>query len=145
MHDLLAGFPIVIEQPVAWGEQDSFRHVNNVVYFRYFENARVAYFERLDWHTYLKETGIGPIVATAQARFRRAVTFPDTLLVGARVSALSSDRYTVDYRIVSRKLGDVVTLGDTVVVTYDYTNGKKVPIPADLKARIEGIEGRRFE
>jgi acyl-CoA thioester hydrolase len=145
MQDHLAGFPIVIEQPVAWGEQDSFRHVNNVVYFRYFENARVEYLERLDWQAYLKETGIGPIVATAQARFRRPVTFPDTLLVGARVSVMAADRYTVDYRIVSRKLGDVAAHGDTVVVTYDYTHGMKVPIPADMKARIEQIEGKRFE
>src|SRR5271166_4080779 len=100
MQDLLADFPVIIEQPVAWGEQDTFGHVNNVVYFRYFENARVAYLERLDWQAYLKETGIGPIVATAQARFRRAVTFPDSLLVGARVSAMGPDRYTMDYRIV---------------------------------------------
>jgi acyl-CoA thioester hydrolase len=144
MHELLDGFPIVIEQPVAWGEQDSFRHVNNVVYFRYFENARVEYLERLDWMTYLKETGVGPIVATAQARFRRAVTFPDTLLVGARVSAIGEDRYTMDYRIVSTKQSDVVTLGDTVVVAYHYAEERKVPVPSELRARIETIEGRTF-
>ena len=144
MHHHLTGFPVVIEQPVAWGEQDCFQHVNNVVYFRYFENARAAYLERLDWQAYLKETGIGPIVATAQARFRRAVTFPDALLVGARISAIGEDRYTMDYRIVSKKLADVVTTGDTVVVAFDYRENKKVPIPADLKSRIEQIEGKKF-
>jgi acyl-CoA thioester hydrolase len=93
---------------------------------------------------YLKETGIGPIVATAQARFRRPVTYPDTLLVGARVSTMSEDRYTVDYRVVSKTQADVVTLGDTVVVTYHYSDEKKVPIPLELKKRIEQIEGKLF-
>ncbi|MCB0148997.1 MAG: acyl-CoA thioesterase, partial [Caldilineaceae bacterium] len=46
MHDLLAGYPVVIEIPVAWGEMDAFQHVNNIVYFRYFESGRIAYFER---------------------------------------------------------------------------------------------------
>src|SRR5256885_557267 len=45
----LAQFKVVIDQPVAWGDMDSFGHVNNVVYFRYFENARVEYFRRIGW------------------------------------------------------------------------------------------------
>ena len=47
MDELLAHCPVVIEVPVAWGEMDSFQHVNNIVYLRYFESARIAYFERL--------------------------------------------------------------------------------------------------
>jgi acyl-CoA thioester hydrolase len=144
VQNLLDGFPVIIEQPVAWGEQDCFAHVNNVVYFRYFENARVAYLEKLDWQAYLKATGIGPIVATAQARFRRAVTFPDSLMVGARISAMGEDRYTMDYRIVSKKLADVTTSGDTVVVTFNYRENKKVPIPAEMRSLIERMEGKRF-
>ena len=144
MHEALAGFPVVVEQVVDWGDMDSFRHVNNVVYFRYFENVRVVYFERLDWMNYLKETGIGPIVATAQARFRKAVTFPDTLLAGVRVSAMSADRYTMDYRLVSTRGNELVTLGDTVVVTFDYGRMQKTPIPDELRRRIEAIEGRSF-
>jgi acyl-CoA thioester hydrolase len=144
VRELLEGFPVIIEQPVAWGEQDPFQHVNNVEYFRYFENARVEYLQRLDWMGFLKETGIGPIVATIQARFRRAVIYPDKLLVGVRVSSIGEDRYTMDYRIVSTKLADVVTLGDSVVVTYHYADTRKVPMPAELKARIERIEGKRI-
>jgi acyl-CoA thioester hydrolase len=142
--DLLHGFPVIIEQPVAWGEQDCFGHVNNVVYFRYFENARVAYLERLDWQASLKATGIGPIVATAQARFRRAVRFPDSLLVGARISAMGEDRYTMDYCIVSKQLAEVATLGNTVVVTFDYRENKKAPIPAEMRSLIERMEGKQF-
>jgi acyl-CoA thioester hydrolase len=40
MNDqLLEGYPVVIEIPVALGKMDSFQHVNNIVYFQYFESA----------------------------------------------------------------------------------------------------------
>jgi acyl-CoA thioester hydrolase len=143
-NELLAGYPVVIEQPVAWGEQDSFRHVNNAVYFRYFENTRIEYMRRLDWFALLERTGVGPILATAQARFRRAVTYPDTLLVGARVSALTRDRFTMEYKAVSTRLGEVTTLGDSVVVTYHYAEQRKVPVPDELRRRLEELEGKAF-
>ena len=47
IETLLVGYPVVVELPVAWGEMDSYHHVNNVVYFRYLENARLEYFRRL--------------------------------------------------------------------------------------------------
>ncbi len=39
----LAGFPVVLAVPVWWGDQDAFGHVNNTVYLRWFESARIAY------------------------------------------------------------------------------------------------------
>ena len=44
--DGLSRWPVTIELPVQWGELDSFGHVNNVVFLRWFESARIAYFER---------------------------------------------------------------------------------------------------
>lgn len=143
MHEHFEGFPVVIEQVVDWGDMDAYQHVNNVVYFRYFENARIEYMRRLDWFALEDETGIGPIVATTQARFRRAVTYPDLLHVGARVSAMAEDRFTMDYRIASTQQNTVVTLGDCVVVTYHYAQSKKVPVPAVLRERIAALEGKQ--
>ena len=37
MKELLKTFPVVTKIPVIWGDMDSFQHVNNVIYFRYFE------------------------------------------------------------------------------------------------------------
>src|SRR5438309_6751770 len=103
---LLAGYPVVVELPVAWGDMDSYRHVNNVVYFRYFENARLEYFRRLGWLEYERDTGIGPILAATQARFRRPLTYPDTIAVAARITAVAEDRMTMEYRLVSHRLED---------------------------------------
>src|ERR1700723_3482018 len=90
--ELLAGYPVVVELPVAWGEMDFYRHVNNTVYFRYFESARLEYFRRLGWFEYEEQTGVGPILQAASARFHggglfiqaagQVVPFPPHVLAG---------------------------------------------------------------
>ena len=137
----LSQFKVVIDQPVDWADMDSFKHVNNVVYFRYFENARVEYFRRIGWWEYMDETGIGPIVASTQARFRRPVKYPETLAAGAKVVSFAVDRFTIRHVLVSRTTGEMVTEGDAVVVSVDYRNNVKVPLPAELRRRIEELEG----
>lgn len=138
--DLLAGYPVIVEQAVVWGDMDSYRHVNNVVYFRYFENARLEYFRRLDWFAFEQETGIGPILASTNCRFRRALTYPDTIRIGARVIALDADRFTLEHRIVSARLGEVAAEGQGVIVTYHYARGEKVPMPDEIRRRINVLE-----
>jgi acyl-CoA thioester hydrolase len=139
---LLAGYPVIVELAVAWGDMDFYRHVNNVVYFRYFENARLEYFRRLDWFEYEKHTRIGPILAATQARFRKPLTYPDTISVGCRIPMLDEDRFVMEYSLVSHRLNAVAADGTGTIVTFHYPDGKKVPIPEDLRQRIERLEGR---
>src|ERR1700730_4862817 len=103
-HPLLTGFPVIVENPVVWGEMDSYRHVNNTVYFRYFENARLEYFRRLGWFEYERDTGVGPILAATQARFRKPLAYPDTVSITTRVAQLEEDRFTMHHLVVSHQL-----------------------------------------
>jgi acyl-CoA thioester hydrolase len=140
--NLLSGFPVIVEQAVIWGEMDAYQHVNNVVYFRYFENARLEYIRRLDWFAFEEATGIGPILAATQARFRRPLTFPDTIFIGARLLSLDTDRFHLEHKIVSQSQGEIVTEGQGTIVTYHYGEEKKVPVPEELKRRILALEGK---
>jgi acyl-CoA thioester hydrolase len=140
IEPLLAGFPVAVELPVAWGDMDSYRHVNNVVYFRYFENARLEYFRRLDWFEYERESGVGPILAATQARFRKPLTYPDTIWVTARAVSVESDRFHLEHHVVSQRLGAVVAEGKGTVVTYSHAAGHKVALPDELRRRIEALE-----
>jgi len=99
---------------------------------------------RLDWFEFEKQTGIGPILQATQARFRRPLTYPDTISVAARVESLHADRFTLDHRIVSHAQEELVTVGHGTVVTFHHGAGKKVPIPEELRRRIEELEGKRF-
>jgi acyl-CoA thioester hydrolase len=137
---VLAKYPVVVRQPVVWGDMDSYRHVNNVVYFRYFENARLEYFKQMGWFEYEAKTGIGPILAETSARFRRALTYPDDIAIGARVVDVQEDRFSLEHAIVSSAQGRVVTLGTGLVVAYDYRNGSKAALPEELRLRISALE-----
>jgi acyl-CoA thioester hydrolase len=129
--------------PVQWGEMDAYRHVNNAVYFRWFESARIAYFERIGWPALERETGVGPILHSTQARFRAPVEFPDRVLAEASVSELGADRFTMLYRVTSERLGRVAAEGWGVVVAYDYRAARKCELPAAVRAAIAALEASR--
>lgn len=140
LSELTAGFPVAIDFPVCWGEMDSYRHVNNIVYFRYFENARLEYFRRLDWFAYEAEHGVGPILQATQCRFRKPLTYPDTITVTARLGEMGADRFTLEHRVVSHQLAAVAAEGTGTIVTYHYNDACKVPVPDELKRRIAQLD-----
>lgn len=140
MEDLLKDYPVVVDFPVAWGEMDAFGHVNNVHYFRYFENARIVYAAKLRLHEHKDQTGIGPIMASTQCRFRHPLTYPDTISVGAKITGLAADRFTMQYLVVSHRHGKVAAEGDAVIVLYDYRKNAKTAMPDGIRARILEIE-----
>lgn len=139
-HEALRRFPVVVEQAVAWGEMDAYNHVNNVVYFRYFENSRLEYFRRLGWFELEKLDNIGPILASTSARFRKAVVYPDRLAIGARAVQFQADRFVMEHVIVAASSGAVVTEGQGLIVAFDYNKGIKATIPAALKQAIAELE-----
>src|SRR5512135_78545 len=102
-NSLLEGYPVIVEIPVAWGEMDSFQHVNNVVYFRYFESARIAYSEKIRLIENKDRTGIGPILASTSCRYKLPLTYPDIVSVGAKVTGIEEDRFTLSYVVVSHR------------------------------------------
>jgi acyl-CoA thioester hydrolase len=136
---LLQEFPVVAAMPIAWGEMDAFGHVNNVVYFRYFENARIEYLRRIGFDD---ARHVGPILASTSCRFRRPLTYPDMLQVGVRSTEVGADRFTIEYRLVSERHGEVAAEGAGVVVSYDYQNARKAPLPPEVRQAIEELERR---
>lgn len=142
MSGPLDGFPISVEVPVAWGDMDAFGHVNNTVYFRWFETARIAHLRAIGFVAGGDAGGVGPILASTSCRFRRALAFPDTITVGVRTITVTDDRFTHLYRVISHASGEIAAEGEGVVVAYDYAAGRKAPIPPDVRAAIERVEGR---
>ncbi len=141
MTDLLAGYPIVYETDVAWGEMDAFQHVNNVYYFRYFESARVAYLVATGALEAMERTGIGPILHSIGCRYRLPLTYPDRIRVGVRTIALEEDRFTLHHHLVSLRHNRVAAEGDGVVVMYDYRRNVKTAVPDFLRQAIARLEG----
>ncbi len=140
MKKLLADYPVTIETPVAWGEMDAFKHVNNIVYFRYFESARIAYFEKLQLMRFMEETAIGPILASTQCKYKYPLTYPDTVTVGATVSAIEEERFTMNYVVVSHTHELIAASGEGIIVSFNYRENKKTKIPDIIRERIFALE-----
>lgn len=142
MTDLLTHYPVSVDVDVRWGDMDAFQHVNNTLYFRYFESARIAYFDALNVAEFIDGTQVGPILASTSCRFRFPVTYPDTLSVGARVSRVGADRFVMDYLVVSQRHEKLAAEGEGLLVTYDYGAGTKARLPDIVRARILELEAQ---
>lgn len=136
-----AGDPYVVhlDVPVAWGEQDLFGHVNNIVYFRYFESVRMHYLERIGVLRSHREHGVGVILASTTCDFKKPVEWPQRLRVSTGTSHIGNTSFTMDYRITD-ETGSVVATGTSVQVMYDYNTGAKTPIPPPIRAAIAALQ-----
>jgi acyl-CoA thioester hydrolase len=141
-------FPVSLDIAVAWGEMDAYQHVNNTVYLRWCESARIEYFARAGLLSRKERDGVGPILARQSIDYRRpvtesaAVTYPDTVKVEVGVSRIGGSSFTMQYRITSRAQGAEVAAADSVIVLLDYGSGRSTPVDAGLRAVIEALEGR---
>jgi acyl-CoA thioester hydrolase len=140
MKDLIRAYPVIIEIPIAWGDMDAFQHVNNIVYLKYFESARMAYFEKINFVEEMEKTGVGPILASTQCRYKIPLTYPDHVTVGAKVDTVENDRFIMKYVVISHKFRKVAASGEGLLVTYDYRSNKKTLIPDGIKKRITDLE-----
>lgn len=139
MSDLY-DYPVVIEVPVAWGEMDSFKHVNNVHYFRYFESARTKYVEELKILDFMHDYAKGPILAETSAKYLAPVNYPDTLSVGIRSIKAQGGKLIQEYAIWSHQQSRLVTKGQSTMLFFDYNAGRPCDIPAELAQRMIKLE-----
>lgn len=138
--EALAGFrgryPVTRDIPVAWGDMDALGHVNNTVYFRYFETARLALLEGIEFFPPTGAAPIGPILAATDCRFRAPLTYPDTVTAAAWIQTLADDGFTMGYAVFSHLLDRVAAEGTGRIVVYDYAAGKKAPLADTLRDRL---------
>jgi acyl-CoA thioester hydrolase len=138
---LLATSRITIDIPVAWGEMDALSHVNNVVYFRYLESSRVAFIHSLGATNIRSFGDVGFILQHVECRFRRPVTYPDTLRITARLVNILEDRFTLTHAIISTAQNTVAAIGQGTIVTYDYAKATKVSIPEGVRRALSAHVG----
>ncbi len=138
--DLLSGYPVIIEIPVLWGELDAYGHVNNTVYFKYFESARMAYLERCGVLEHYERDHHGIILYSTECRFRTALHHPDAVLIGARTVQIESDRFVMAYSVVSCSQERVAAEGRATLVWFDYDVRTKISIPESVRNAIGELE-----
>jgi acyl-CoA thioester hydrolase len=137
-----ADFPHFLAIPTRWMDNDVYGHVNNVVYYSYFDTAVNQFLiERgvLDIH---KGDVVGFVVDSGCA-YLSSISFPDTIHAGIRVAKLGNS--SVRYEIALYRNDDPLpcAAGHFVHVYVERSSNRSVPIPADVRnvlATIHHIE-----
>ena len=121
---------------------DLFGHVNNAAYFTYMEEARWAYWRALTGEA-PHERLPGLILARAESDFIRPIRPGERVDIWLGITKIGRTSMTVDCEMLDQQ-GQPVAKGRAVMVTYDYTAAKPVPVPDWARARIEEYEGRQL-
>jgi acyl-CoA thioester hydrolase len=140
MKDLTSQYPVVLSQDLVWGDMDAFEHINNTVYFRYFEDIRIEYFKRIKVLEHMNKTQIGPILASARCDFRAPLTFPDTIQIATVVTGIEPKRFKMQFIVYSENLQRLAAEGEGLVVYYDYRQGKSCAIPDAILSAINDLQ-----
>jgi acyl-CoA thioester hydrolase len=138
MQELLKQYPSIISQNVEWGDMDAAQHVNNIVYLRYFENARIQFFNQIGFMDFMGEADIGPILAEVSCQYKAPLTFPDNIQITARILPDSFTEYgfVMQHVVYSEKLQRIAAEGTSRIVCYDYKSKQKALISSELREKL---------
>jgi acyl-CoA thioester hydrolase len=131
-------FPVELKIPVAWGDMDAFGHVNNVIYLRYFESARVKYFDNM----MLGEQAVSPIkpvLASLTANYKYSVFYPDTLTLKIGVTKMGNSSLQMCCEMYNNQ-GILVVEANCTIVMFDFEKKTSCPIPEFVRKYITDIE-----
>ena len=121
--------------PIRWGDMDAMGHVNNTVYFRYMEQARISWFgELVPEDEAWQSTGI--VIANAICNYRRPITYPGTVEVKLYVGSPGGSSVPTYYEL---RVGEDATPcadGEAVVVFIDLKLQKPARMPEDIRQRL---------
>jgi acyl-CoA thioester hydrolase len=117
--------------PIRWGDMDAQGHVNNTLYFRYMEQARVEWLESLRERTG-KIGGLGSVIVNASCTFLLPLSYPGVVDVRMFVGAPGRSSFDTFYemRINDRKYAE----GSARVVWIDERTQRSTPLPQELLA-----------
>ena len=126
-----------VRLPLRWGDSDSLNHLNNTLYFRLMEEARM----QILYGAGLKlPDEAGAILAHASCDFLRPLTYPAEVRVTHRVARLG--RSSLEFEVTLDKVGDeagAYARGRNVLVWMDYVNNRSQPWPAEVLGRLGGL------
>jgi acyl-CoA thioester hydrolase len=126
-------FEMVI--PIRWGDMDAMGHVNNTIYFRYFETIRIEWFRRIGCDP--NPAGEGIVIVNAFCNFIKQLEYPGDVLARhyvAKLGRTSFETYVTMERTDTPGL--VYASGGAKAVWVDFPKQKSAPVPEWLRALV---------
>jgi len=128
---------LVLSVPVLWGDMDSANHVNNLIYLRWTETARIQLFEKMMDTSFKGDKG--PILGWHDCKYIFPLTYPDTALVTMKVIQILMDRFMLEARVYSQKHQKLAAISMQSIIPYDYTQLTKIELPEEWKLKLDSF------
>ncbi len=132
-------FPVKARIDVRWRDIDALGHVNNAVYFTYFEIARTRYYEAAFGARSLDD--IDFLVASIRCDYLSPVVFGETLEVGIRIPWVGRTSYGFAYEARVLEDGRVAARAESVQVRIDFRTNQKLPITPEWIEKVSRLQG----
>src|SRR5574343_905533 len=123
--------------PMRWGDMDAMGHINNTLYFRYMEVARLQWM--FESGVPANPQGVGPVIVNAFCNFIRQFEFPGDVLVRTYVGTMGKTSFDTFHEML--RTDDPTTVyanGGATIVWVDVPQQKSVPMSDRARALIEG-------
>ena len=122
-----------LEIPIRWGDMDAMGHVNNTVYFRYMEQARIEWFDSLGFDTG-QHAQEGPVIVNASCTFLLPLVYPGAVEVRMYLGQPGRSSLPTHYEL--RRSGDdtLYAHGDAKIVWINPASGRSIPLPDNMRA-----------
>ena len=138
---LRSGFRFFTPTPTRWGDCDMLGHINNVEYLRYYESARLDYFQQVLGVSPGTGPGDSVILADIHVTFLNQVHHPSALEVGTRICRLGNSSFDVESGVFVPGEERPASIATATSVWFDYAENRNRPIPAAARATIQQFEG----
>jgi len=125
---------------VRYRDLDPQGHVNNAVYLTYLESARLGYYQQVGIYHPDSSVLTGLVVVRNEIDYLAPIHFGQAVRVGLRVERLGTKSITFIYQIETDPDGTPLARGKSVMVAYDNTSDRGVPIPQDWREKISQFE-----
>ena len=124
--------------PTRWMDNDAYGHVNNVVYYSWFDTVVNRFLIEADVLDIATSPTVGLVVETG-CRYHASVTYPDEVTIGLRVARLGTS--SVRYELAVFRAGEETASAEAhfVHVYVDRATQRPVPIPEDARAAMRGL------
>ncbi len=124
--------------PTRWADNDVYGHVNNVVYYSYFDTVVNQYLVEQGALNIEKSAVIGLVVET-QCQYFSPITFPDIVHAGLRVAKLGNSSVRYEIGLFRNEDNAASAQGHFVHVYVDRTSRRSIAVPADMRAALAKI------
>ncbi len=124
-------------------ELDAYGYVNAIAIVKYFQAARIHYFEEAGIIDHHKTHGIGPLVVSCKLDAKTPLFYPGQISIQSRMKKIGTSSFCMTHDL-SKGSGELVVAAEETLVMFDFVKKTKMPFPPEIRTRIEALEDQTY-